>query len=276
MGFGCNAAGVVGTRIIDSKRERLLAILTNSLVPCNGRFPLLIALITMFFTATTPSFSYLGTLYLVVAILIGIFMTFFVSFILSKTLLRGQPSSFTLELPPYRKPNIGKILLRSLLDRTLFVLGRAILIAAPFGLLIWLCANVTAGNQSILSHLCNWFDPLGHALGMDGVILVGFLLAIPANEIVLPIIMMAYLAGGNLLEIQNLSNLKLMLIQNGWDQTTALCTAVFAMFHWPCSTTLLSIKKETGSLKWTALAAIIPTVIGVLFCFLIATLTTII
>ncbi|MBO5407841.1 MAG: ferrous iron transport protein B [Clostridia bacterium] len=274
MGFGCNAAGVVGARIIDSKRERLIAILTNSLVPCNGRFPLLIALITMFFTAMSPASAYLGTLYLLLVVILGILMTFLVSFLLSKTLLKGQPSSFTLELPPYRKPRIGKILIRSLLDRTLFVLGRALMIAAPAGLLIWLCANVTVGNATVLSHLCNLFDAVGKGLGMDGVILIGFLLGLPANEIVLPIIMMAYLATGSLSEAQNLTNVKTLLIQNGWTHVTALCTAVFCLFHWPCSTTLMTIKKETGSFRWTALAAIIPTLIGCILCFIIAAIFT--
>ena len=276
MGFGCNAAGVVGARIIDSKRERLIAILTNSFVPCNGRFPLLIGLITVFFTANNSVSSWIGTLYLVLLVLLGILMTFFISFILSKTILKGHPSSFTLELPPYRKPKIGKILVRSLLDRTLFVLGRAVLVAAPAGLILWLLSNIQIANQTILSYLCSFFHPLGILLGMDGVILIGFLLGLPANEIVLPIMMMAYLSSGSLSESQNLTEMHSLLVQNGWTEITALCTMIFSLFHWPCSTTLITIKKETGSLKWTVLAAVIPTLVGSLLCFLISLISQLI
>lgn len=275
MGFGCNAAGVVGCRIIDSPRERMIAILTNNFVPCNGRFPTLITMIAMFFAATSPYSSLWQTVLLTLTVTAGILMTFLVSYLLSKTLLKGKPSSFTLELPPYRKPNIGKVIIRSIFDRTLFVLGRAMAVAAPAGLLLWIFANVEVGTQTLMAHFSGFLDPLARWFGLDGVILLGFILGLPANEIVLPIIMMAYLSTGSLMEANNLLSLKELLIQNGWTYTTALCTMVFCLFHWPCSTTLITIKKETGSIKWTALSALIPTLTGLIICFLITTVSRI-
>ncbi len=269
MGFGCNAVGVTGCRIIDSPRERLIAILTNSFVPCNGRFPTLIALITMFFVGVRS--GALGSVasagLLTAFILLGILVTFGVSRLLSETLLKGLPSSFTLELPPYRPPQIGKVLIRSVLDRTLFVLGRAAAVAAPAGLILWLLANVTLGEISLLSHVAGFLDPLGRLLGMDGVILMAFLLGFPANEIVLPIILMTYLSQGTLTEMGDLFAIKEILVAHGWTATTALCTLLFSLFHWPCSTTLLTVKKETGSWGWTAVAALLPTFVGALLCF---------
>ena len=203
-------------------------------------------------------------------------MTFAVSYLLSKTLLRGHPSSFTLELPPYRKPKIGKILIRSMLDRTVFVLGRALAVAAPAGLVLWLCANVEIGSQTILSYLSGWFDPFARWFGLDGVILTAFLLGLPANEIVIPIMLMAYLSHGSLTDASDLLSLKQILLQNGWTQITALCTMVFSLFHWPCSTTLITIKKETNSVKWTVISALLPTVIGFFICFVIATVSKLI
>ena len=273
MGFGCNACGVTGCRIIDSPRERLIAILTNSFVPCNGRFPTLISIITMFFIgANTGMFSsFLSVAILCLVILLGIFLTFIVSKILSKTLLKGEPSSFTLELPPYRTPQVGKIIVRSLFDRTLFVLGRAVSVALPAGILIWLLANVEISGVSILSHCTNFLDPFASLLGLDGVILMALILGFPANEIVMPIILMAYLQTGELIEISNVAELRNILVANGWTVITAICTMIIFLIHWPCSTTCLTIKKETGSWKWTLLSILIPTVIGFGLCFIVAT-----
>ena len=272
MGFGCNAAGVVGCRIIDSPRERMIAILTNSFVPCNGRFPTLIALITMFFALSAGGIleSVWAALMLMLVVLLGVGMTFAASKLLSKTLLRGAPSSFTLELPPYRRPQLGKVLVRSVLDRTLFVLGRAAAVAAPAGLIIWLMANVTVSGCSLLSHCAAALDPFARLMGLDGVILMAFILGLPANEIVMPIALMAYLAQGTLMEPASTVEMKRILVENGWTWLTALCTMLFSMFHWPCSTTLSTIHKETGSWKWTAIAAVMPAGVGVALCLLTA------
>ena len=271
MGFGCNAAGVVGCRIIDSKRERLIAVLTNSLVPCNGRFPILIALITMFLvTGSGLGSSILASLALTAFILLGVGMTLLISRILSRTVLKGQASSPTLELPPFRRPKIGEVVVRSLFDRTLFVLGRAAAVAAPAGLLIWLAANLRVGDTTALAAVTGALDPVGRFLGLDGVILTAFILGLPANETVIPIIIMAYAASGSFQGYENLDSLRALLTQNGWTAVTAVCTAVFTVLHWPCTTTLLTVKKETGSLKWTALAALIPTLAGAILCALIA------
>ena len=270
MGFGCNAAGIVGCRIIDSPRERLIAIITNNFVPCNGRFPTLIAIITMFFVGTQagPGPSLVSAVLLTGVILLGVFMTFWVSRLLSGTILRGVPSSFTLELPPYRRPQIGKVIARSVLDRTLFVLGRAVAVAAPAGLLIWLCANVTVGGVSILNHCTGFLDPFARLLGLDGVILMAFILGFPANEIVVPIIIMSYLSTGTLLELDDLGALHALLVEHGWTWLTAVCTMLFSLMHWPCSTTCMTIGKETRSLKWTLISFAVPTAVGMAVCFL--------
>lgn len=272
MGFGCNAAGVVGCRIIDSPRERLLAILTNSFVPCNGRFPTLITLLTLFFIGTAGGLcsSLLSALLLTLLILLGLGVTFAVTKLLSQTILKGVPSSFTLELPPYRKPQIGKVIVRSIWDRTLFVLGRAVAVAAPAGMLLWGMANVTVDGVSLLSHCANFLDPFAQLMGLDGVILVAFILGFPANEIVLPIVIMAYLAQGSLVSMDNLLELKALFLDHGWTWVTAGSTMLFSLMHWPCSTTLLTIRKETQSWKWTALAAVLPTVVGIVFCMVFA------
>ena len=272
MGFGCNAAGIVGCRIIDSPRERLLAVLTNNFVPCNGRFPTLIAILTMFFVGTAGGVlsSLLSALLLTGVIVLGVVLTFAVTRLLSKTLLKGVPSSFTLELPPYRRPQIGKVIVRSIFDRTLFVLGRAAAVAAPAGLFIWLMANVTFGGVSALQHCAAFLDPFARLMGLDGVILLAFILGFPANEIVIPIVIMAYMAQGSLIELSSLEQMKALFVANGWTWVTAVCTMLFSLMHWPCSTTLLTIKKETGSLKWTLLAAVIPTVTGMLLCMALA------
>lgn len=269
MGFGCNAAGVIGCRIIDSPRERLLAILTNNFVPCNGRFPALIAILTMFFAGAAGGFSsLLSALMLTAVIVLGVGITFAVTKLLSTTLLKGMPSSFTLELPPYRRPQVGKVLVRSVLDRTLFVLGRAAAVAAPAGLLIWIMANVTTGGASLLEHCAGFLDPFARLMGLDGVILLAFILGFPANEIVIPIIIMAYTAQGSLTELDSLAQMKSLFVENGWTWTTAVSTMLFSLNHWPCSTTLLTIKKETGSWKWTAVAAAVPTAVGIVLCIL--------
>ena len=272
MGFGCNAAGVTGCRIIDSPRERLIAILTNSFVPCNGRLPALVTLIMLFFTGASsagPISSLRPALILTFFILTGVAATFFVSRLLSATVLKGMPSSFTLELPPYRRPQIGRVIWRSILDRTLFILGRAAAVAAPAGLVIWILANVSIGDISLLARFSGYLDPIGRLMGMDGVILMAFILGLPANEIVIPIIIMAYTSQGTLIEPGNLSDLHTLLISQGWTWVTALCTMVFFLFHWPCSTTLMTIKKETGSLKWTCLSILLPTACGVILCMAI-------
>lgn len=272
MGFGCNAAGVTGCRIIDSPRERLIAILTNNFVPCNGRFPTLISLITMFFAASVSGIvqSLQSAAILLGVIIGGVMMTLLVSWILSRTVLKGVPSSFALELPPYRKPQIGKVIVRSVFDRTIFVLGRACAAAAPAGLLIWLLANCHMGGETVLFYLSEFLQPLGNILGMDGVILLGFILGFPANEIVIPIIIMCYTCGGTIMEMDNLNTLKTLLTDNGWNNITAVCTMIFVLCHFPCSTTCLTIKKETGSFKWTAAAIIIPVVCGAVLCFAVS------
>lgn len=265
MGMGCNAAGVVGCRIIDSPRERLIAILTNAFMPCNGRFPMLIAIITVFFAASGGA----SALMLAGVILLAVTMTLGVSRLLSRTVLKGVPSSFTLELPPYRAPQIGQILIRSLFDRTLFVLGRAVAVAAPTGLVIWLLAHLSIGGLPLLSYLSGFLDPLGTLMGLDGVILLGFLLGLPANEIVIPVILMCYMAGGSLTDYSSLTELKTVLVANGWTAVTAINMLLFTVFHWPCSTTILTIHKETGSKKQTLAAVLIPTAIGILLCMVV-------
>ena len=271
MGFGCNAAGVVGCRIIESPRERLIATITNNFVPCNGRFPTLIAIITMFFAAvvTGPFQSVLSALVLVAVILFGIIMTLFVSKMLSKTMLKGVPSSFALELPPYRKPQIGKIVVRSIIDRTLFVLGRAVAVAAPAGLIIWGLANIYVGDLSLLAHCANFFDPFAHLIGLDGFILMAFILGFPANEIVVPIIIMSYMATGSMIELDSLDQLRELLVSHGWTWLTAICVMLFSLMHWPCGTTCWTIKKETQSWKWTAVSFLVPTVCGIMVCFVV-------
>ena len=266
MGLGCNAAGVVGCRIIDSPRERILAILTNSFMPCNGRFPLIITLLTLFFSHTLGSFSL--ALLLTGAILFSVVMTFAVTWLLSRTVLRGEPSAFALELPPYRMPQVGNVLLRSLLDRTVFVLGRALAVACPTGCLLWCLANCSIGNGNLLQWLSAALNPLGHALGLDGVLLLSFLLGFPANEIVLPIALMTYQAQGALTPL-NLGSLLPILLAQGWTARRAVCMLLFTLFHWPCSTTLLTVRKETGSGLWTALAFLVPTAVGAALCRLV-------
>ena len=245
MGFGCNAAGVTGCRIIDSPRERLLAILTNNFVPCNGRFPTIISVITLF--------------------LLGVVLTFLISYGLSRTVLKGVPSSFTLELPPYRRPQFLQVIVRSIFDRTLKVLYRALTAAAPAGFLIWVLANLSIHGRTLLTLLTSFLDPMGHLMGLDGTILAGFILGLPANEIVMPVIVMAYLQEGSLVGMEG-SALSNLLAANGWTWTTAVCVILFSFLHWPCATTLLTIHHETGSIRWTALAFSLPTICDFILC----------
>ncbi|KZL91409.1 ferrous iron transport protein B [Clostridium magnum] len=272
MGFGCNAAGIVGCRIIDSPRERLIAVITNNFVPCNGRFPTLIAIITMFFAGiiARPFQSVVSTLILTSVIILGVIITLTISKILSKTILKGIPSTFTLELPPYRKPQVSKIIIRSIFDRTLFVLARAVVVAAPAGLVIWSMANIHISNISLLTHCANFFDPFAKLIGLDGYILMAFILGFPANEIVVPIIIMSYMSTGSIVEFDSLEQLRTLLVSHGWTWLTAVCTMLFSLMHWPCATTCLTIKKETQSLKWTIISFLVPTVTGIAICFIVA------
>ena len=271
MGFGCNAVGVMGCRIIDSPRERLLAMLTNNFVPCNGRFSALIAIISMFLVGTSCaegefSASLKAAAILTLIIAGGIVTALAVTGLLSKTLLRGMPSSFTLELPPYRCPQFGKVIIRSVLDRTVFVLARAAAAAAPAGLIVWILANTFIGDASILSKMVDFMEPIGNFMGLDGAILTAFILGLPANEIVIPITIMIYTSQGSLSDLGSLAEMQQLFTENGWTIVTAICTMIFYLMHWPCATTLLTIKKETGSIKWTLLAALIPTICGFILC----------
>ena len=270
MGFGCNSCGVTGCRIIDSPRERLIAILTNNLVPCNGRFPFLITIATIFIAGTIGGIgsSIISTIAVMGVIILGIIMTLVISKILSKTILKGMPSSFVLELPPYRKPQFLKVLVRSIFDRTIFILGRAIAVALPAGLVIWLFANIGIQGESLLTIIANFLEPLANLMGLDGYILTAFILGIPANEIVLPIILMCYMQGTSLVNMEDTFVIGEILRQNGWTILTAINVMLFTIFHFPCATTLLTIKKETGSWKWTAISFLIPTVCGIVLCML--------
>ena len=267
MGLGCNACGVMGCRIIQSPRERLIAILTNSFMPCNGRLPTLIALISMFFVTGSGLWgSVTAAAALMGAIVLAVAMTLWSSRLLAATVLKGESSSFSLELPPYRAPQVGQVLVRSIFDRTLFVLGRAVAVAAPAGLLIWLAANVDIGGQSILLRLAGVLQPLGTLMGLDGFILLAFLLGFPANEIVVPCILMGYLSTGALTDYESLAQLHSLLAANGWTTATALCALLFTLFHFPCGTTCFTIWRETRSVKWTALAIALPTAVGICLC----------
>ncbi len=271
MGFGCNACGVTGCRIIDSPRERLVAILTNAFVPCNGRFPTLIALISLFFLGGTMGLgrSLLATALFLGCILFAVGMTLLASRLLTATVLRGQLSAFSLELPPYRMPRVGQVLVRSLLDRTLFVLGRAVTVAAPAGLLIWTLGSISVRGGSLLTALAGALDGPGRLMGLDGMVLLAFLLGFPANEIVLPVLLMGYLQTGTLTAYGSLAELSAVLTANGWTAQTAVCMLVLCLLHFPCGTTCLTILHETGSARWTALAAALPTAMGAALCMII-------
>jgi len=270
MGLGCNAAGVTACRIIDSPRERLIAILTNNFIPCNGRFPLFIALGTIFFKRLADVGSFGASLVILTLVGFGVLITLFISWLLSRTILKGVPSAFTLELPPYRKPQIGTILVRSLLDRTLHVLGRAVVVAAPAGLITWIFANTSLGGATLLARLAGFLEPLGRLAGLDGFILAAFILGMPANEIVLPILLMGYLSQGVMLEPTSVEVLGKILLQNGWTVLTGLNMMLFSLLHFPCGTTLLTIKKETGSRKWTLISFLLPSAVAFAACVLTA------
>ena len=275
MGFGCNAAGIIATRVINSPRERLVAILTNNFVPCNGRFPTLIMLATVFVGASFPagfaSLAAAGTVMLVV--LIGVVFTLAVSWALTRTVLRGEASAFTLELPPYRRPGVLRILYTSLIDRTLFVLWRAMLTAAPAGAVIWVLANITVGDASLAQHIANALNPLGHAIGLDGVILLAYIIAIPANEIVVPTMLMMYLGTGMMTELDSMEDLRnLLVVHNDWTLLTAVNLMLFALLHNPCATTILTIYKETLSAKWATVGALLPLGLAFIVTFAVATI----
>jgi ferrous iron transport protein B len=275
MGFGCNAAGVISTRVIDSPRERLVAILTNNFVPCNGRFPTLIMLATIFVGAAVPpvvaSLAAAGAV--VGVVVLGVLFTLLMSWLLSRTVLRGEASAFTLELPPYRRPSFARIFYTSIIDRTLFVLWRAILTAAPAGAVIWLLGNIDVGGISLATRTADALAPLGHAIGLDGVILLAYVIAIPANEIVVPTMLMVYMGAGMMTELDSMQELRTLLVDgHGWTLLTAVNLMLFALLHNPCATTIITIYKETLSVKWAAVGALMPLAVAFLVTFLTATL----
>jgi len=275
MGFGCNAAGIIATRVIDSPRERLVAILTNNFVPCNGRFPTLIMLATVFVAASFPPAvaSLVAAGSVVAIVLVGVMFTLVVSWVLSRTILKGEASAFTLELPPYRRPGILRILYTSLIDRTLFVLWRAMLTAAPAGAVIWLLGNIEVGSQNLAAHIAGALNPLGWAIGLDGVILLAYIIAIPANEIVVPTMLMVYMAQGMMTDLTGFDALRALLIdKHGWTLLTAVNLMLFSLLHNPCATTIITIYKETLSAKWAAIGALMPLVLAFAVTFMTASL----
>lgn len=279
MGYGCNACGVIGCRIIKEKKQRLIAIITNCFSPCNGRFPTLIAMISIFITYGIGNKfvnSLVSSLMLLVFIVISVIMTFIVSKILSYTILKSKDSTFVIEMPPYRRPEVLKTIVRSVIDRTLFVLIRAICVSIPAGIIIWGCSNVYLGGTSILNICSNFLEPFGKFIGLDGVIILAFILGLPANEIVIPIIIMSYLCTGNITGYTSLSELRNILISSGWSIVTAFCFIFFTMFHFPCGTTIVTIKKETNSLLWTIISIIVPTLVGIGSCFILSNLLNLI
>lgn len=277
MGFGCNAVGVTGARIIESKRERLLAIITNSFVPCNGRFPIITAIISAFLITSNGILNgFFAAVILTLFIVFSVIITLTATKLLSATFLKGEPNPFVLELPPFRKPQFGKIFVRSIFDRTIFVLGRALTSAIPASVIIFLMANINLGDNSLLITTANLLEPFAKIIGLDGIILLAFVLGFPANEIVLPIILMGYLTSKNLTPVPDINLIRTVLIDNGWSINTAICTVIFSLFHWPCATTVLTIKKETKSIKWTLLGFALPTLFGFLICGIITTIYRII
>lgn len=272
MGFGCNAAGAISCRIIDSPRERLIALLTNNFIPCNGRFPTLIAMAALFTGGSALVFGtqIISTLTVAGFIVLGIILTFLLSRFLSSTILKGEPSSFTLELPPYRPPRVGDVIIRSILDRTLFVLGRAVIVAAPAGAITWIMANTYLNGSSLLSSAAAFLHPFAAHMGLDGFILLAFILGLPANEIVLPILIMSYLSGGSMMELDSLVDLRnLFVVGHGWTWLTGICFMLFSLCHWPCATTLYTIQKEQKQLFWTFMAFLIPTCTGIILCLMV-------
>jgi len=275
MGFGCNAAGVISTRIIDSPRERLIAILTNNFVPCNGRFPTLIMLATVFVAASFPASitSLIAAGTVVFIVMIGVAVTFIVSWLLSRTVLKGEASAFTLELPPYRRPNVKRIVYTSIIDRTLFVLWRAIQTAAPAGAVIWLLANITYNGTSLAWIIANFLNPIGLLFGLDGVILLSYIIAIPANEIVVPTMMMMYMGAAAMTDIPDSASMYTLLVGTyGWTLLTALNLMLFSLLHNPCATTIMTIYKETNSKRWATLSVVITLGIAFLVTFTTASI----
>ncbi|MBQ7131739.1 MAG: ferrous iron transport protein B [Oscillospiraceae bacterium] len=273
MGLGCNACGITNCRIIDSQRERSIAVMTNGFIPCNGKFPTIIAIVTMFFAGAGANrfiSSITQALALTAILITGVICTLACSKLLSETVYKGKSDSFALELPPYRAPQAGTVIVRSILDRTVFVLLRALCAAAPAGAVIWICANVSIGNASILTAVSQFLDPFASFFGLDGVILLGFILGFPANEIVLPIIIMAYTCNGTLVEFSDLDSLRILLCDNGWTVTTAICTIVFSLMHFPCATSCITVFKETKSLAQTLGAIFLPTAFGLCICAILA------
>jgi ferrous iron transport protein B len=272
MGLGCNAAGVTACRIIDSPRERLIAILTNNFMLCNGRWPTVIMLATVFIAAAFPPAwsSVVATGSVALIMLLGVVVTFLVSRLLSRTVLRGEASHFYLELPPYRRPNVLRVIHRSILDRTMFVLSRACVTAAPAGGLIWILGNVNVGGESLMAHLTAMLNPVAAIIGLDGVILLAYIIALPANEIVVPTIIMGYMAQSQMLELDNPAELAAVFHANGWTMVTAVCMMLFCLLHYPCATTSWTIYRETGSWKWTLLANAMPLTLAILACGAVA------
>jgi ferrous iron transport protein B len=282
MGFGCNAAGVIGTRIIDSPRERLIAIITNNFSLCNGRWPTIIVLATLFVGALVPSWiaGFVTAMTVVGVAMLGVFLTFVVSWMLSRTVLKGESSTFSLELPSYRRPKILQTLYTSLIDRTVFVLWRAIIFAAPAGAVIWLISNITIGDSSVAAYMINFLDPIGWFIGLNGVIIVAYIVAIPANEIVIPTILMLTVlttgmtefgaGAGVMFEPESTGVIKQLLTSGGWTVLTAVSVMLFSLMHNPCSTTIYTIYKETGSVKWTAVAALLPLAFGITVLLIVA------
>ncbi|MBQ8782936.1 MAG: ferrous iron transporter B [Clostridia bacterium] len=269
MGLGCTCAGVTGCRIISGKKERTIATITNSLTPCNGKFPAVFSIITMFFT--TGAFingKILGSLIFCLIILLSFSATFLSSWFLSKFIYKEKNEPFSMELPPYRRPDIRKVISHSIINKILFILSRAVCVAAPAGIIIWILTHLTVGDKSVFLHITEILDPIGQFMGLDGTILTGFILGFPANEIVIPIILMGYCAQETLVEYSTLNELQNLLVTNGWNIITAINMLIFTVFHWPCSTAVLTIKKETASLKWTAISVLVPTVIGFSLCVL--------
>jgi ferrous iron transport protein B len=280
MGFGCNAAGVIACRVIDSPRERLIAILTNVFVPCNGRFPTLITVSSLFVAGAvtrpdTIAASLVGTAAVVGVVVLGVIATLIVSWILSRTILRGEPSAFILELPPYRRPSVLRVLYTSLIDRTAFVLYRACVVAAPAGGIIWLMANLQVDSGSLASFIYDFLDPFGRWLGLDGVILLAFIIAIPANEIVMPTALMLYMNQSRMVEVEG-TVLAAVLSQHGWTVLTALSLMLFSLLHNPCGTTIWTIWRETRSVRWTVFGALMPLAIAIAVCSVVANLAPLI
>lgn len=265
MGLGCNAVGVTGARIIDSPRERSIAIITNSLTPCNGRFPFLIAIISIFLAKN----SFYASLVLLLFLVISVFGTMICSKILSLTVLKGKSSSLVFELPKYRVPDFKNVILTTVREKILLVLFRAVVVALPAGLMIWALANIQIDSSSLLIIISNKLEPIGNLIGLDGVMLMAFIIGLPANEIVLPIALMAYLSTSVISDYSSIESLKEILITNGWTVKTAICACIFSMFHFPCATTLFTIIKETRSIKYTLLSIITPLLAGSILCIVI-------